>query len=93
MWSFSETIINAVRKHHEPFADDDTVIENIIRLTDNVVMMMGFGTSVDGLAYYGFDDVCLKYAITQESLDGVMSDSLEKINKVEKDYGITRVDT
>ena len=93
MWGFSDTIINAVRKHHEPAADEDTMFENIIRLTDNVVMMMGYGTSVDGLAYHGFDDVCRKYDITQESLDSVMSDSLEKIKKVEEDYGITREDT
>lgn len=92
MWNFSDSIVNAVRKHHESVADEDTLFENIIRLTDTVVIMMGYGTSVDGLAYHGFDDVCLKYDITQELLDGVMSDSLEKIQNVEKKFGITRED-
>jgi putative nucleotidyltransferase with HDIG domain len=90
MWGFAQSIIDAVRKHHDPTVDSDSRLEDIVRLADTVCLMMGYGTSVDGLAYRGFDDVCRKYQILQETLDSVMADSLEKIKKVEQEYGITR---
>ena len=89
-WGFSEEIINAVKKHHEPAHENDTTIDDIVRISDNLSMMMGYTTSIDGLAYHGHEDICRKYDIHQDTLDKIMGNSVEKIKKIETEYGISR---
>ncbi len=91
-WGFPDTIIRAVKRHHEPAAEDDTEIDDVVRISDNIALLMGFGTSVDGLAYPGFDVIYRKYAISQETLDKIMGDSLEKILEVKSEYDISTED-
>ncbi|MBN1292676.1 MAG: HDOD domain-containing protein [Candidatus Latescibacteria bacterium] len=90
LWGFSDEIINAVKKHHEPAQKNDSFIEDIVRISDNLSMMMGYTTSIDGLAYHGYEDICRKYNIHQETLDRIMGISVEKIKKIETEYGISR---
>ena len=92
-WGFSKPVIDAVRKHHEASSENDTVIDDIVRISDTLALIMGMGTSVDGLSYHGFDDVCKKYRLTQDMLDRLIGDSLEKILQVGKEYGVTREET
>ncbi|MCE5250235.1 HDOD domain-containing protein [bacterium] len=87
-WGFPPAVINAVRKHHRPLEDDDTVLDDIVKISVTLTMMMGYGTSVDGLAYHGFDEVCRRNNLHTDMLDRVMGESLEIINEVESDYGI-----
>ncbi len=89
-WEFPEDIITAVKKHHTPFEEEDSALDNIVRLSDNLAMTMGYGTSVDGLAYHGFSDIIKKYDIKQDTLEKIMSGSLEDITKIESDYGFSR---
>lgn len=89
-WEFPEDVITAVKKHHTPIEAEDTALDNIVRLSDSLAMTMGYGTSVDGLAYHGFSDIIKKYNIKQNTLDKIMSESLEDIIKIESDYGFSR---
>jgi putative nucleotidyltransferase with HDIG domain len=89
-WKFPEDIITAVKKHHTPIEAEDTALDNIVRLSDSLAMTMGYGTSVDGLAYHGFSDIIKKYDIKQSTLDKIMSDSLEDITKIESEYGFSK---
>ncbi len=89
-WKFPEDIITAVKKHHTPIEAEDTALDNIVRLSDSLAMTMGYGTSVDGLAYHGFSDIIKKYDIKQNTLEKIMSDSLEDITKIESDYGFSK---
>ena len=89
-WEFPEDIITAVKKHHTPIEAEDTALDNIVRLSDSLAMTMGYGTSVDGLAYHGFSDIIKKYDIKQSTLEKIMSDSLEDITKIESDYGFSK---
>ncbi|MFC1552573.1 hypothetical protein ACFL6P_08435, partial [Candidatus Latescibacterota bacterium] len=67
----------------------DSDLENIVRIADNLAMMMGYETGVDGLAYNGFSDICRLYDLNRGALDNVMADSLEEIVKIENEYRIS----
>ena len=88
MWNFSEEVINAVKKHHTPPAEDDSDLDNIIRLADSVSRKMGFGTTIDGDAYEVFSGICDLYGIKYNTfVEKVMEESLEEIKKIESEYG------
>lgn len=89
-WKFSDEIVVAVKKHHTPFEEDDSKLENAIRLADSLAMMMGYGTGVDGLAYKGFSNICRAYGMNHSTLENIMSESLDEIKKIESEYGLTR---
>ena len=87
-WKFSEEIIASVKKHHMPLDEDDSVLVNIVRLSNSLAMIMGYATSINGYSYPGLPDTCCKYGITQESLENIMAVSLEEIKTVESDFGL-----
>jgi putative nucleotidyltransferase with HDIG domain len=89
IWKFPEEIISAVKKHHSAYEENDSDLENIVRIADNLAMMMGYETGVDGLAYNGFSDICRLYDLNRSTLDNVMADSLEEIVKIENEYRIS----
>jgi putative nucleotidyltransferase with HDIG domain len=89
-WNFSKEIVTAIRKHHSLLLEDDTDLDNIVRLSNIVSMMMGFGTAVDGFSHNGLSDICRLYDITHSTLDRIMSESLEEIRTVESEYGISK---
>lgn len=86
---FSEEIISSVQKHHMPLDKDDPVLENIVRLSNSLAIIMGYATSINGLSYRGFPDIRWMYGIEHESLENIMADVLEEIKTVESDYGFT----
>ncbi len=92
LWKFSGEMISIVRKHHEPAVEDDPDALNIIRIADNISMLMGFETSIDGMAYEGFANLFKKYDLNHEKIEKIMSESLEKIKKIEEEYGISKED-
>ncbi len=88
-WKFSGEIISAVKKHHSPFEKDDSELDNIVRISDTLAMLMGYETGIDGLAYHGFSEICRLYGMNHETLESIMADSLEEIIKIENEYGLT----
>ena len=92
LWNFSDEMIEIVKNHHAPILDGDSDILNIIRLADNISMLMGFETSIDGMAYEGYSELFKKYEISQDAIEKLMSDSLEEIERIEEEYGISKED-
>ncbi len=88
IWKFPAEIISAVNKHHSAYEVNDTDLDNIVRIADNLSMMMGYETGVDGLAYNGFSDIIRRYDLSRGTLDNVMAESLEEIVKIENEYTI-----
>ena len=88
-WNFPAEVVAAVEKHHKPLDPDDTPLTNVVRLSDNIALLMGYGTSVDGLAYNGFSDICRLYGIEHKDLEHVMAVSIEEITAIVSDYGIS----
>lgn len=88
LWRFPDEVVAAVGKHHTPWHEGDTALDDIVRLSDMVAISIGYGTAVDGLAYHGHADICRKHAISRSMLDMVVESSLEELKKVESDFGI-----
>ncbi len=91
-WSFPQEVVSAVGKHHKEAGPDDSSLDNIVRLADNVSLLMGYGTSVDGLAYPGFGDVCRQNDLDHEVLEHIMAGAVEEIESIENDYGLSGED-
>jgi hypothetical protein len=56
----------------------------LVYLADIVCMMIGFGTSVDGLAYRFYSDVLNRMNLTEKDLQNVIFDTGEHRQKIEK---------
>ncbi len=54
-WEFPESIITAIAFHHEPVraAKEFRVLSELVALSNNLAVMVGYGTGVDGLACRG----------------------------------------
>ena len=92
MWNFDPSIVSAVSKHHTPMISDDSNLDNIIRLADSFSIMIGYGTSIDGLAYIGFSEICKLYGLCSSVIDNILSESVEEIKNVESEFRITGED-
>lgn len=88
LWQFPEDIVRAVEKHHDPWVEGDSPLDDIVRLADTMAISMGYGTTVDGLAYRGPAELCRQHGISRAMLDMVVVDSLEELKKVEGEFGI-----
>ncbi len=87
LWRFPDDIVNAVGSHHAPLRDDDGPLLDIVRLADIVAITMGYGTTVDGLAYRGFADICRRRNIHRDTIDSVTSSTIEELKRVESSFG------
>jgi len=54
LWKFPNSIVAAIRFHHEPGKSPKTfrLLCELIALSDGLVLMVGYGTSADGLSYH-----------------------------------------
>ena len=84
-WRFGDKLIYIIRNHH---MTDETCRNDpetaLVYLADIVCMMIGFGTSVDGLAYRFYSDVLNRMNLTEKDLQNVIFDTGEHRQKIEK---------
>ena len=84
-WRFGDKLIYIIRNHH---MTDETCRNDpetaLVYLADIVCMMIGFGTSVDGLAYRFYSDVLNRMNLTEKDLQNVIFDTCEHRQKIEK---------
>jgi putative nucleotidyltransferase with HDIG domain len=84
-WRFGDKLIYIIRNHHmtdETSRNDPETA--LVYLADIVCMMIGFGTSVDGLAYRFYSDVLNRMNLTEKDLQNVIFDTGEHRQKIEK---------
>ena len=89
MWKFSEDIITAVKNHHLPHKEDDSMLDKIVRLSNILAIIMGYETSLDKLSHPDIPEICKLYNIKRTTLDKLMADSLEELQEIEQCYGIS----
>ena len=84
-WRFGDKLIYMIRNHH---MTDETCRNDpetaLIYLADIVCMMIGFGTSLDGLAYRFYGEVLDRMNLTEKDLQNVIFDTGESRQKIEK---------
>ena len=84
-WRFSDKLIYIIRNHHmadESCRNDPEIA--LVYLADIVCMMIGFGTSLDGLAYRFYGEVLDRMGLTEKDLQSVIFDTGERRQKIEK---------
>jgi putative nucleotidyltransferase with HDIG domain len=84
-WRFSDKLIYIIRNHHmtdESCRNDPETA--LVYLADIVCMMIGFGTSLDGLAYRFYGEVLDRMNLTEKDLQSVVFDTGERRQKIEK---------
>ena len=83
-WRFSDKLIYMIRNHHMPDEscrnDPETAL---VYLADIVCIMIGFGTSLDGLAYRFYGEVLDRMNLTEQDLQKVIFDTGERRQKIE----------
>jgi len=84
-WRFGDKLIYMIRNHH---MTDETCRNDpetaLVYLADIVCMMIGFGTSLDGLAYRFYGEVLDRMNLTEKDLQNVIFDTGESRQKIEK---------
>jgi putative nucleotidyltransferase with HDIG domain len=84
-WRFGDKLIYMIGNHH---MTDETCRNDpetaLVYLADIVCMMIGFGTSLDGLAYRFYGEVLDRMNLTEKDLQNVIFDTGESRQKIEK---------
>jgi len=84
-WRFGDKLIYIIRNHHmtdENCRNDPETA--LVYLADIVCMMIGFGTSLDGLAYRFYGEVLDRMNLTEKDLQKVIFDTGERRQKIER---------
>lgn len=84
-WRFGDELTNIIRNHHmtdESCRNDPATA--LVYLADIVCMMIGFGTSLDGLAYRFYGEVLDRMNLTEKDLQSVVFDTGQRRQKIEK---------
>ncbi|MCP4218031.1 MAG: HDOD domain-containing protein [bacterium] len=81
-WNFPAEMITAVRFHHDPHQSPELPLTHFASLASTIAMISGFATSMDGLAYKGFPDLCKRYHLKNKDISLILADSLERIENV-----------
>lgn len=73
-WDFPEVIVEAIAFHHEPAraAREFRLTAELVALANNLSVMVGYGTSVDGLACRGHDLLLKKLNIAEKDLENIL---------------------
>jgi putative nucleotidyltransferase with HDIG domain len=84
-WRFGDKLIYIIRNHHMA----DEICRNdpetaLVYLADIVCMMIGFGTSLDGLAYRFYGEVLDRMNLTEKDLQNAIFNTGEQRQKIEK---------
>ncbi len=73
-WEFPPEIIAAIRFHHEPSrsSKEFRLLSELVALANNLTVMVGYGTGVDGLACRGHDLLLKKLKVSEKDLEVIL---------------------
>ncbi len=73
-WEFPPEIIAAIRWHHEPAGSEKPyrLLTELVALANNLTVMVGYGTGIDGLACRGHDLLLKKLQIRDRDLEQLL---------------------
>jgi len=80
-WQIPETIITAIRYHHDPTGANNSVLAFIVHIADAIVLLCGLGAGMDG-AMYPLNDVAVKELdLKIGDISLLMTESVEYVEK------------
>lgn len=73
-WEFPPEIIAAISFHHEPSrsSKEFRLLSELVALANNLTVMVGYGTGVDGLACRGHDLLLKKLKVSEKDLEVIL---------------------
>ncbi|MBN2232196.1 MAG: HDOD domain-containing protein, partial [Deltaproteobacteria bacterium] len=84
-WQFPESIVAAIRFHHEPGSALPAVRQpaELVSLADSLALMVGYGTAVDGLAYRVPHQFIDERRLTVHDIESVIAEFQLEMNRAE----------
>lgn len=83
-WNFSDDMVMAVKQHHEPDALQKEALTAVISLSNSMVVSLGIGVGVDGLATRVKGEALISYGIGDREMDMVMAELVTEMEKAEE---------
>ncbi len=86
LWKFPDSIVAAIRFHHEPERSLKTfrLLSELIALSDGLVLMVGYGTSADGLSYHIPHLLVDKLKLKKNDIEVLMIKFQEEMDKAQE---------
>ena len=79
-WNLPSELVESIAFHHTPeLAPNYKEITTIVHIADAIVMMMGIGLGLDGLAYTFAPDALSSLGLTESDVEEIISDSTQII--------------
>ena len=83
LWSFPESLVQAVRWHHEPdSAEEPGAIIDLIHVADVLCLMIGLGVGTEGLQYKPSQAATKRLGLKPRQLELVASQTLQWANEL-----------
>lgn len=86
LWQFPDSIVAAIRFHHQPgkVPKHYRLLSELIALADGLVLMIGYGTSVDGLSYHIPHLLIDKLKLKKDDIQFLMIKFQEEMDKAQE---------
>jgi putative nucleotidyltransferase with HDIG domain len=86
LWKFPDSIVAAIRFHHEPEKSPKTfrLLSELTALSDGLVLMVGYGTSADGLSYHIPHLLVDKLKLKKNDIEVLMIRFQEEMDKAQE---------
>ncbi len=83
-WQFDQELIDAVTGHHDLDALDKAPLTALVALSNSLVVSMGIGVGVDGMASELNGKGLARFSISEEMLDLSMADLLTELTQAQE---------
>lgn len=83
-WEFDRPLIDAVRCHHNADALQQAPLTAIVALSNSLVISLGIGVGVDGLASELRGDGLARFSISMETVQKCMVDLIAELDRAEE---------
>lgn len=83
-WEFDESMVAAVREHHDADVFGKSPLSSLIALSNTVVVSLGIGGGADGLALKIQSEGLAKFGITATDIETCMESLLIELDKAEE---------
>ena len=82
-WGLPSSLVDVSRWHHQPdhFLGDKVVVD-LVHVADNLSIMSGFGTGVDGLNYSPSKEVLDRLGLTEDMIDQALYLMLTSVDEL-----------
>lgn len=87
-WKFDPQMVLAVRQHHEPDVLTKDNLSAIVALSNGLIISMGIGVGVDGLATSLRGDCLNRFGITPQMLDKCMAAMIDQLKSAKEIFAL-----